>query len=219
MEDDTEWLLNILWTNEAHFALIRNRSPQNCLMWTKESPHALVEKRLHDQRWQCYVVSQLLSSLVLFSFEEMSGDRFQTVSVTSGRHAALLKNKIILYLQERQVFHSITFVRKERLNTSLRLSRQSWGFHLERYVSESFFAVRMAFKVYRSYSLRILVMDLREVICVQRSDYVIGPDEWCCTPSCFRDPWNAHQCCAGCFSALEWLYLHGMGITLKNWNI
>ena len=43
LEENPQWLISILWTDEVHFSLHGTVNTHNCRMWLKENPHAYTE--------------------------------------------------------------------------------------------------------------------------------------------------------------------------------
>lgn len=70
MENDADWISNVLWTDEANFSLRKSVNMQNCCIWEKENSHALMEKPLHDLRvtvWCRFTASFIITPVKLGS--------------------------------------------------------------------------------------------------------------------------------------------------------
>ena len=48
--NDSEFLEDVLWTDEAHFYLHGQVSSQNCMIWSKENPQAFTTSPLHPPK-------------------------------------------------------------------------------------------------------------------------------------------------------------------------
>lgn len=95
MKNDANCLSNVLWTKKTHFSVPWSVDTHNCCIHAKENPHALIEKSLRDLKvieWYSFTTSFIIG---LFIFKEISNGRLQIVSVTGGRYAALLRNRIV----------------------------------------------------------------------------------------------------------------------------
>ena len=49
-EENPQWLLSILWTDEAHFSLHGTVNTHSCKIRAKENPHAYTEETLNARR-------------------------------------------------------------------------------------------------------------------------------------------------------------------------
>ncbi|UYV78197.1 hypothetical protein LAZ67_16000433 [Cordylochernes scorpioides] len=107
---DENWLLNVLWTDEAQFTLNGEVNTQNSRIWATENPRNFKEMPLHQPRvivWCGFTSSFIIGP---FFFEEINGRTFKTVSVTGERYVQLLREKVIPILQDRQALSEITFM-------------------------------------------------------------------------------------------------------------
>lgn len=110
MEDDVGRLLNFLQTDEVHFSRSGCVSTQYCHMWTIDTHMLSWKEPLHDRKvtfWSGFAAS---SFIVHLFFQEICGDNFQIISATDERNVALIKNKYLPHLQERQSLYSIVFI-------------------------------------------------------------------------------------------------------------
>ncbi|GFV40694.1 DUF4817 domain-containing protein [Trichonephila clavipes] len=55
MAEDDDWLSNLLWTDEAHFALRGSVNTHNCRIWATENPRTVVETPLPDEKVTVWV--------------------------------------------------------------------------------------------------------------------------------------------------------------------
>ena len=63
IDRDPQWLLNIMWTDEAHFSLHGDVNTQNCRIWVTSNPHAYITKPLHSPHvtvWCSFTASFIL---------------------------------------------------------------------------------------------------------------------------------------------------------------
>ncbi|GBM02257.1 hypothetical protein AVEN_108806-1 [Araneus ventricosus] len=80
MERDSQWLLNVMWTDEAHFPLHGDVNTQNSRIWATSNPQ------------RCPV----------------SGSK--TGAVTAERYVTLLRDHVVPALQERHALPVVTFM-------------------------------------------------------------------------------------------------------------
>ena len=88
-----------LMTDDAHFHLSGYVKKQNYRYWAPENPQELHQRPLHSERFSG-VGSHLLESLALNVFEDNEG---ATVTVTSERYVAMLRNFCELELRRRGI--------------------------------------------------------------------------------------------------------------------
>ena len=95
-----------LCTDEVYFSVSGNANTHNTHIWARTNPHKIDEKTLYDVK--VTVLCGYNSSVIIgpFLFEVTQSNSFyQTWTIE-----ALLKNKVIPYLQERQTLQLIEFM-------------------------------------------------------------------------------------------------------------
>lgn len=111
IEEDPQWLLNILWTDEAHFSLHGTVNTHNSRIWAKENPHAYTEEPLHSPRvtvWCGFTASIIVGP---FFFEEpCEATGWKTCSINGTRYLQMLREKVIPCLLEHNVLDTVTFM-------------------------------------------------------------------------------------------------------------
>lgn len=86
MEIEPEWLFSILLTAIAHLSLIGGVNTQNCLIWSTDQSHEIVQQSLHHQKdtvW-CDFPTNFFIGPYFFEktqngeivFETMTGERY-----------------------------------------------------------------------------------------------------------------------------------------------
>ena len=86
-EENQQWLLYILWTDEAHFILHGTINTHNCRIWTKENLHACTEEPLqapHITVW-CDFTSEIIVGFCFFE-EPCARLGWKTCSVNGNRY-------------------------------------------------------------------------------------------------------------------------------------
>lgn len=111
MQRNPQWLLNVMWTDEAHFSLHCDVNTQNSRIWATSNPREYHSQPLHSPHitvWCGFTASFILGP---FFFEEhcpVSG--FKTCTVTAKRYLTLLRDHVVPALQERHVLPVVTFM-------------------------------------------------------------------------------------------------------------
>ena len=92
MEEDDNWLSNVLWTDKAHFTLRGSDNSQNYRIQATENPRTLVQTPLLNEKvtvWCGFTASTIIKP---FFFKKMHDSGFETVSVTGERFAYMLES-------------------------------------------------------------------------------------------------------------------------------
>lgn len=111
MDRDPQWLLNIMWTDEAHFSLHGEVNTQNSRIWATSNPHAYTTKPLHSPHvtvWCGFTASFIIGPLFFEERCPVSG--WKTCSVTAERYLTLLNDHVVPALQQRRALSSVTFM-------------------------------------------------------------------------------------------------------------
>lgn len=111
MDRDPQWLLNVMWTDEAHFSLHGDVNTQNSRIWATSNPREYQTKPMHSPRvtvWCGFTAAFILGP---FFFEESCpASGWKTCTVTAERYLTLLRNQVVPALQERHALPSVTFM-------------------------------------------------------------------------------------------------------------
>lgn len=109
MSVDQEWIRQVMWTDEAHFHLHGSVNTHNCVIWSKEAPRVIAERRLHDSYitvWCGFTADTIIGP---YFFEEATISGFKRVTVTGRRYADMLKNFVIPTLVDRGILSTVVF--------------------------------------------------------------------------------------------------------------
>ena len=61
--NDDNFLENIMWTDEAHFYLHGQMTSRNCVIWSKDNPHAVTTSLHHSPKvnvWYAFTAKHML---------------------------------------------------------------------------------------------------------------------------------------------------------------
>lgn len=111
MQRNPQWLLNVMWTDEAHFSLHGDVNTQNSRIWATSNPREYQSQPLHSPHitvWCGFTASFILGP---FFFEEhcpVSG--WKTCTVNAERYLTLLRDHVVPALQERHALPVVTFM-------------------------------------------------------------------------------------------------------------
>jgi hypothetical protein len=109
MNDDSNWLNKILWTDEAHFYLHGNVNTRDCIIWAEERPNTVLSRPLHDEKvtvW-CGLTSEFI--LGPYFFEDVDCHGRHTVTVTGARYAKMITEYLVPELISRQCLEKVIF--------------------------------------------------------------------------------------------------------------
>ena len=111
LEHEPQWLFNVLWTDEAHFALHGDVNTHNSRIWATSNPREYATKPIHSPHvtvWCGFTASFVVGP---FFFEERcQNSGWKTCTVTAERYLLLLREKVVPELQERGVLSTVIFM-------------------------------------------------------------------------------------------------------------
>lgn len=112
IENDPQWLFNVFWTDEAHFTLHGDVNTQDTHIWATTNPREYTTHALQSPKvtvWCGFTSSFIVGP---FFFEEpcpKSG--WKTCTVTHECYLALLREKVVPALQQRNALSVISFMK------------------------------------------------------------------------------------------------------------
>ncbi|KFM66509.1 hypothetical protein X975_13440, partial [Stegodyphus mimosarum] len=137
MERNPQWLLNVMWTDEAHFSLHGDVNTQNRRIWETSNPREYQSQPLHSPHvtvWCGFTASFILGP---FFFEELCPVYgVKTCTITAARYLTLLRDHVVPVLQERHALPVVTFMQDDAPPHTARESRRScWNLSEDRVIS------------------------------------------------------------------------------------
>ncbi|GFX99490.1 DUF4817 domain-containing protein [Trichonephila clavipes] len=111
MEQDTTWVFNILWTDEANFSLHGDVKNHNCHIWVTSNPREYTQKPLHSPKvtaWCGFMGSFIIGP---FFFEtQCPVNGWITETVNAQRYLTLLRETVVPCLIQRGQISNVTFM-------------------------------------------------------------------------------------------------------------
>ena len=110
-ECNPQWLLNIMWMDEANFSLHADMNTQNSSIWTTSNPCEYHSQPLHlpHVNVSCgFIASFILGSF--FFWRTLSCIFRKTCTVTAEQYLMLLRDHVVSWLQERYALFVVTFM-------------------------------------------------------------------------------------------------------------
>ncbi|GFU74151.1 DUF4817 domain-containing protein [Trichonephila clavipes] len=110
MEQDPNWVFNILWTDEAHFSLHGDVNNHNCRIWATSNPREYTQKPLHYPKvtaWCGFTGSFIIGPFFETQFP-VNGWIMETVNAQ--RYLTLLRETVVPCLIQRGQISNVTFM-------------------------------------------------------------------------------------------------------------
>ncbi|GFW84700.1 DUF4817 domain-containing protein [Trichonephila clavipes] len=112
MEQDSTWVFNILWTDEAApFSLHGDVNNQNCRIWVTSNPREYTQKPFHSPKvtaWCGFTGSFIIGP---FFFEtQCSVNGWITETVNAQRYVTLLRETVVPCIFQRGQISNVTFM-------------------------------------------------------------------------------------------------------------
>jgi len=93
ISESSSFLSSILWSDKAHFTLDGCVFTHQCIIWSQNNPHCVIEKSLHPERvtvWVCFTAEFILPP---FFFDG---------NVNKKSYLDLLQNHVVVELKRRR---------------------------------------------------------------------------------------------------------------------
>ena len=113
-EDNTTFLNQIVWIDEAAFKLLRHINCHNCVYWSDKNPHFMIATELNQPR--------------IIVWAGIVGPAFFEGTVSEEKYPEKLKTAIVPELKERPDFNSLYFQQDGAPNftTKNHLNQYNW---------------------------------------------------------------------------------------------
>ena len=110
MQVEEYYPLHNLWTDEAHYHLDSAVNAQTCCIWGSTNPHSVQQQPLHSPYvtvW-CGFTSNFV--LGLYSFKDVTMNRFVRCRVTNAWYRRLLEDHVVLALRQKNCLATTVFM-------------------------------------------------------------------------------------------------------------
>ena len=112
INEDSQYLFNIFWADEAHITLYGSVNTHNCRRKSaRENLYAYIETSMHEPRltvW-CGFISSIIISPYLFE-EPCKTVGWKTCTITGYRYLKMVQDYDGPFLREKQLLNTITFI-------------------------------------------------------------------------------------------------------------
>ena len=109
MQVEEYYPLHNLWTDDAHYHLDSAVNAQTCCIWGSTNPHSVQQQPLHSPYVMVWCGFTSIFVLGLYSFKDVTMNRFVRCRVTNAWHRRLLEDHVVLALRQKKLFghHSV----------------------------------------------------------------------------------------------------------------
>ena len=108
IESDSEFLKQIIFSDEAHFHLSGHVNRQNCRFWADENPHATVESPITREKVTAWMGIGHYGIFGPFFFED--GETGKTDTIRTSNYIEMLKKKFVPALKRKNVLDKCWFM-------------------------------------------------------------------------------------------------------------
>ncbi|GFS76054.1 uncharacterized protein NPIL_537431 [Nephila pilipes] len=119
IEQDSSWVFNILWTDEAHFSI------HYCSIWVTSNPRVYTEKPQHSPKvsvrcgFTCFFIKGPLNFETQFPVNGL-----KTVAVNAQRYLTLLSKKVVPCLSEKDALSTVRFMQDRATSHTANLLKE-----------------------------------------------------------------------------------------------
>ncbi|GFY71632.1 uncharacterized protein TNIN_256201 [Trichonephila inaurata madagascariensis] len=121
LQQDSSWVFNVFWTDEAHFSLHGDINTHNCCILATSNPRVYIEKPLHSLT--VTMRGDFTGSFIIgpiFFETQCPVNGWKTVTVNDQRYLTLLRERIVSCLLEKDALSIFTFMQDRATSTDVR---------------------------------------------------------------------------------------------------